>query len=225
MRSDERVGNMTSVVTVEGTAVAAARPDEVEISLEVTYLDRSPHEALAEVATRSTDLEKLLAEIGIEGHQWTTSGAVVNERSEWNRETGQHIHRGYLASNRIFLRLEDAAIVGRLMNEATRRAQARISGPRWQIAPDNPARVEACRLAALEARRKAEAYATALGARLGAVVDIREPGLDNEPSYSVGAPRAMMSMAADAPDAEINVHAGDLQVSGHVIVKFALLQD
>jgi uncharacterized protein len=215
---------MSSVVAVEGTAIASARPDEVEMSLAVTYTDTSAHQALSEVATRSAQVEQLLSELGIEERQWTTSGAVVSEHTEWNRETGQQVHRGYVATNRIVLRLDDASQVGRLMNEATRRAQARISGPWWRIAPDNPAHIEACKAAALDARRKAEAYASALDARLGVVLEISEPGIDVEPVPRMGMAKGMALMSAEAPS-EINVHAGDLQVSANVIVKFALHTD
>lgn len=215
---------MASVVTVEGTAIVNARPDEVEIALTVTYVDNSPHEALTEVASRSAQLEALLAELGIEERQWTTSGAIVNEQTEWDRQTSQQVHRGYLATNRISLRLQDESLIGKLMSEATRRAQARISGPWWRIAPENPARIEACRAAALEARRKAEAYAAALDVRLGVVLDISEPGIDFEPSPRMGMAKPMSLMSAEAPS-EINIHAGDLHVSASVIVRFALHPD
>lgn len=215
---------MASIVAVEGTAVANARPDEVELSLAVTYLDTSAHQALSEVAARSEQIEHLLSELGIEERQWTTSGAVVNEHTEWNRDTGQQVHRGYVATNRILLRLDDASQVGKLMNEATRRAQARISGPWWRIAPDNPAHIEACKAAAQDARRKAEAYVSALGARLGAVLEISEPGIEIEPQPRMGMAKGMALMSAEA-SSEVNVHAGDLQVSAKVIVKFALHAD
>ena len=75
-----------------------------------------------------------------------------------------------------------------------------MAGPRWWIAPDNPARVEACRQAAAEAKRKAEAYADALGLRLGAVAE--NPA---EPSPFGAAPRMRMApvaMAAGSPPLE-----------------------
>ncbi|HUG17173.1 MAG TPA: SIMPL domain-containing protein [Thermomicrobiales bacterium] len=212
------------MVSVQGSAVVPARPDEVELALEVTYVDRTPHDALAEVATRSVAIEAVLAELGIEERLWTTSGAVVNEQTEWNRQTGEHVHRGYVASSRIALRLEDPGVIGNLMQEATRRAQARVSGPWWRIAPDNPARIAACAAAAVDARRKAEAYATALGARLGVVLDISEPGIAPPPVQRLDGARAMSAMSVESP-AEINVHAGDLQVSASIIIRFALEQD
>lgn len=215
---------MTAIVTVQGSASVPARPDTVDVALEVTYLATTAHDALSEVATRASQLEALLSELGVEERQWTTSGAAVTEQFEHNHTTGERVHRGFSAAVRIALRLEDASLIGRLMREATKRSQARVSGPWWRIAPDNPARIEACRAAAAEARRKAEAYASALGARLGVVIDISEPGLSVEPRLGRESARAMASMSIEAPS-DINVHAGDLSVSATVIVRFALQQD
>ncbi|HWC70103.1 MAG TPA: SIMPL domain-containing protein, partial [Actinomycetota bacterium] len=96
-------------------------------------------------------------------------------------------------------------------------AKAEVRGPVWWIAPDNPARIEACKRAAAEARRKAEAYAEALGMRLGAVSEIREAS-DRGMSPM---PRAKaMTLAAAEP--AIEVDPGELNVDALVEVSFRL---
>jgi uncharacterized protein len=52
-----------------------------------------------------------------------------------------------------------------------------VEGTAWRLLPDNPAHAEAARLAALDARRRAEAYAAALGARIGVIASARDAGL------------------------------------------------
>jgi uncharacterized protein YggE len=213
---------MAATVAVRGEAVVKAQPDEVELLIEVSYLARTPQEALAEVARRSEALTALFDELSIPRERWTTSGVAVEETSEWDQQAQRQVQRGYTASNRVSVRLADASIVGGLLNAATARAQARIHGPWWRVALDNPARAEACRQAALAARRKAEAYATALGARLGNIVEVREPGVEPprpEPRREMRA----MAMKADAP-AEVTVQAGELEVGAAVIVTFAVEQ-
>src|SRR5690606_31828422 len=141
-------------------------------------------------------LEALLTELGIEPHQWTTTGATVSEKTEWNRQTGEQVHRGYVATNRIAVRLQQPDVIGRLMNEATRRTQAHVAGPWWRVAPSNPAYDAAYRVAAQDARRRAEAYASALGARVGNVLAIKEPGIGVGPAPRDPGMRLMASAAS-----------------------------
>lgn len=74
----------------------------------------------------------------------------------------------------------DASVVGELIAGAVDRG-AQVNGPAWTIAPDNPAHAAACQEAALDARRRAEAYAEALGARVGAIVAVRDSGTGPPP--------------------------------------------
>ena len=86
--------------------------------------------------------------------------------------------------------------------------------------PSNPAHPDACRLAAADARRRAEAYAAGLGLALGPVVLV-----DETPDVPRPLPRAMMAKAAMADDSvPIEVNAGDLEVTADVRVTFALVE-
>jgi uncharacterized protein YggE len=211
-----------STVIVRGEAVVPGEPDEVRLVLEVTALFPSPEEALADVAKRSEILEGIFDDLNIPRAARSTSGVSVREEREYER--GKYHHRGYAASNRVSVRLDDAELVGRLMKSATGKAKAQIRGPWWQIATDNPARVEAYREAATDARRRAEAYAEALGARLGAVLKVTEPGLRHEhPHESVYAMAASADMSMP-PEPEVEVHAGSLDIAATVEVTFRLEQ-
>ena len=165
----------SATVTVRGHAVVPGTPDEARLTLELKTLESTAQAALAHVAERSEELERILDELEIAQERRSTSGISVSEEREY--EDHRYVHRGYTASNQISIKLDDARLVGKLMREATNRSQARVSGPWWQVALDNPARTEAYRQAAADARRRAEAYVNALGARLGAVASVAEPGL------------------------------------------------
>jgi hypothetical protein len=93
-----------------------------------------------------------------------------------------------------------------------------VRGPTWWIAPGNQARLAACRQAAAEAKRKAEAYADALGLHLGDVAEIREPAGGGIEPRPLGGPIALR--AAPAPTLEVD--PGELQVKAQVEVTFHL---
>ncbi|HEX5165554.1 MAG TPA: SIMPL domain-containing protein [Thermomicrobiales bacterium] len=210
---------MSATITVAGTAVVPAQPDEVAIGIALSHLAPTPDAAITEVAARSRQLETIFDEMQIGRDRWTTSGVSVNEEREWDGQ--RQIHRGYRAGTRVQLRVADAELVGKVMHESVRRCQASIDGPTWLIAPDNPAHDDARRRAATSARAKAETYAAALGVRLGTILSVTEPGLSAAPPSPM--PKVMRTMAMDAAP-EITVQSGDLDISATVIVTFGLEQ-
>ena len=205
-------------VTVRGTATAGATPDEATVVVELAELRSTAEEAYTRVAERSAALRALFDELGIEPARRSSGGVSVGEHVEYVE--GRQQHRGYRASARTSLRLHDADLVARVLREAVARADARVEGPWWIVRPDNPAHLEAARAAAAAARGKAEAYADALGVRLGALERVAEPGL--EPPTPRYAERAMLAADAGAP--EIGVEPGELLVSASIEVTYGLEQ-
>ena len=197
----------------------AASPDHVVVGVEIAHLAPSPDAAYREAAQRSEAFEVLVGELGIDRAARTTTGVTVEEHLEHDHQGRAH-HRGFRAANRLSFTLDDPALAGRLLAEAATRARARVSGPWWRIGFDNAARVEACRRAAENARTKGEAYAGALGLRLGAVVDASEPGVGAEDTMRMRAMAGHFAMA----EPEIRVDPGQLDVTAHIDVRFALEQ-
>jgi uncharacterized protein YggE len=201
-------------VTARGEASVPGKPDEGMWTIMVGALDATPDAALGEVGTRSDALGTVLDELGVAPERRSTSGVTVRE--EFDYVDGKQVHRGFRAQNVITVRLTDAAAAGKLIQASIERAKAEVRGPVWWIAPDNPARVEACKRAAAEAKRKAEAYAEALGLQLGAVAEIRESATGPVP---MPRGRAMTLAAAETP---IDVDPGELNVDAQVEVSFHL---
>jgi uncharacterized protein YggE len=119
---------MKATVTVRGTGVVPAQPDEVKMVLEVSAQRAKPEEALSEVAHRSEALSGVLDELGIPTDRRTTSGSAVSDVWEYDRQ-GNRSHAGYRAVNRLIVRLDQPSAIGKLMNQATSKASARIFVP------------------------------------------------------------------------------------------------
>jgi uncharacterized protein len=213
-------------VTVLGEASVRVRPDQAQIQLEVVKVERRSEDAHRDVAVRSERLEALLEELRVPKDKRTTTGVSVAPEQSWSGSRWER--KGWRAANRIVDRLEDAAIAGRLIADAVDRAEATVGGPWWVVTPANPARMEACSQAALQARGKAQAYAAAVGLRLGAVTEIREPGTGRSDRSAVQtfAASASVAMAArgggEQAPTQIDVDPGELDVFGSVEVTFAL---
>ena len=219
----------TGTVTVRGEALVPGEPDEAHVFLEIKAVEKSTQKAMTDVSERSDRLQAIFEELDVPSLARATSGISVGDEWEWS--SGKRKHLGYHAVNRVSVRLDDAGKVASLIGEATDRCGANVRGPSWEIALANPARAEAFRSAAEDARRKADAYASALGVRLGDVLTVIEPGLAVRthqghemippPQPAMAAPGARQ---AAPPSPEIQVDAGALDIRAAVEVTFALEQ-
>jgi uncharacterized protein YggE len=212
---------VSATVVVRGTGAAAARPDRAALVFDLGHVAPTAAAALQQVADRTSRLEVALRTRGVAEADWTTTGVTVHPVYEWRKDT--QVLLGQRAANRIRVTTRDAGMVGLLLTDAVEVADARVGGPDWIIEPGNPAHEAACRLAALDARRRAAAYALGLGLALGEVITVDEVGRDLGRPY-----RAMAMMAMAAPSeadesAPIEVNAGDLEVTAMVVVTFSLV--
>jgi uncharacterized protein len=198
-------------ITVRGTATAPGRPDDLRIVLTLSTMAPSPDDALEGVGGRSDRLRSLLDAAGVPAGDRSTSAITVGEVREWDGH--RQVSRGYQASVTTAVRLADAAALGPLLARAVAEVEPEVSGPTWRLAPDNPARLEACRLAVADARRRAQAYAEALGAGLGPVVAVAEVGTAHD-----GFDQPAMMRSAGGP----SIETGDIDVSASVDVVYRL---
>jgi uncharacterized protein YggE len=163
---------MTRTIVVRGHGVAAARPTEVLLSLEVAAVRQTAAEAFAEAAEREAALGGVCERLGIDEGRRTTTGTAVHEYREQAEGPLQ-----WRASYSTLVRLDDAALAHELLREAVEEVEARVAGgPWWRVGADDPARLEACRLAVADAERRAAAYAEALGLTRGGVLRAVEVG-------------------------------------------------
>ena len=144
-----------ATITVRGHGTSSAQPDEVAVGLTAEAVRPRAAEAFAEASRLATDAASLCDELGVPAGRRTTSRISLAEHGEHTAAGWQH--RGYRATSRIAVRLEDAELASRLVSEAAERLEARIDGPIWRVAHDNPAHSEARRLAVSTSRSRSTA--------------------------------------------------------------------
>jgi uncharacterized protein YggE len=204
-----------ATVTVRGHALARAEPDEAVLWITLSALDDAPGAALSDVSARSNALVALLDEVGSAGSDRSTTGVTVYEDFD-HTERGRR-SLGHRAVSRVSVRLSDPELIGRLIAEATANLDARIDGPSWLISLDNPIRLEAARQAAADARRKAEAYADGVGAKLGELVRLSERGDQHVAIRGLAAASRGPRMVEPVP-----VEPGEHEVTASIEATFVL---
>ena len=89
----------------------------------------------------------------------------------------------------------DFAVLGELMLRLADQDQTTISGPWWELRPGSPVHREVRRAAIADAISVAREYAEALGARVVALVEVADSGMQMQPMMMA---RASFAEAADA---------------------------
>src|SRR5438270_4346258 len=185
-----------ATLTVRGQGVAFGRPDEVVVVLVASAYGEEVATAYDEAAKRAGELGGLLDELDVSQERRLTASVLVHDAEEFG---GRERRGRFLASSRTTVRLHDPSLAEGLLRAAVERG-GRFEGPSWILGPDHPARLEACARAAGDARRRADAYATALGGSLGALVSAAEPGASTPARAASFGPVFESSMPVDAGD-------------------------
>jgi uncharacterized protein len=203
-----------ATIKVRGKGTVNVRPDEAVVAFEVASVADAPAEAFAATAERATALAAVLDEAGIDRDLRSTVGIVLQEHHEFEPSgTARRTHR---ASTVVNVRLADAGAIPALLQAAVERAEAYLRGPFWRLSDTAAAEAEACRLAVADATRRADAYAGALGLRLGAVETVEEGA-----AVAGGEPFRAAAVAVRAPEPP-PLYPAELSVSAVVDVVFAL---
>lgn len=152
----------------------------------------------------------------------TTAALLVQPKTRWRK--GEQQRTGWRAARTSVVEVADLARVGDLLAQLAA-AGGSIVGPNWELDPSHAAHDEARRMAAEDARRRADAYAAALGLTIVSVAWVSEPGLrlaGGSPWGGVQAGGAMRGMAAMAQDESIDISPEELTVHAVVEVGFTI---
>jgi uncharacterized protein YggE len=168
-----------ATVTVRGQATVRTEPDVAILWITLSAFEESPGKALGDVAQRAEALGALLDELGVLEADRSTAGVSVAE--EFDPPTRGNRGLGHRATARIAVHLADPEVIGRAISRASEDLRASIDGPHWFVTPANPARLEAARQAAADARSKARAYAAGVGVTLDGLICLVEPDTADRP--------------------------------------------
>jgi uncharacterized protein len=180
---------MEREVVVRGIGEARALPDLASLTVEVTADHKSRDEAYQARSLLAARVDEVLTLHKDAIARTTLASLWVQPLTRWHR--GEELHTGWRASRTSFVEVSGLDSLGDIMSGVVE-AGAAVRGPQWSMAPTNPAYDRARRVAAEDARTRAESYAEALGLLLGPVAWVAEPGLRDGP----GRPPAPVPVAA-----------------------------
>jgi hypothetical protein len=161
-------------ILVRGAAEVRAMPDRATVRATIDG-EGDTREAAYEAASRAAaDVDAVLEAEADALDRVTTAALIVQPRTRWRK--GESLRTGWRAARTTVVEVADLGRIGTVVARLTG-AGAAIAGPTWELDRDHEAHDRARRLAAEDARRRADAYAAGVGLRVSSVLWVSEPGL------------------------------------------------
>ncbi|WP_454060980.1 SIMPL domain-containing protein [Candidatus Nitrospira salsa] len=219
----------TLAVSEEGTV--QTEPDQAVISLSVETAGEVLEEVQDANRKRMKRVMDRLQKLGIIQERMQTSSLSITphypprSRRQSNPSPMPEIPKiiGYTVMNTLTLEVWDLAIVGRVVDSALQAGANRFSHITWALRDERPSKLKALKLAARNAREKAQALAQALNVQLTQLLAVTEGGPSSLPRRMTRG-RAMMSMATDNAGST-PVTPGELTIHASVTLVYEISQE
>jgi len=168
------------MISVSGEATISVAPDQAEIEAGVTSDAKTAREASEANNTAMGKLLLALKAANIDGKDIQTSRLSLQPQYKQNQPgqpvLGPPVIVGYRASNRVTIKLREISKVASVIDTLVAAGANDIGGIGFSVSNASKLLDEAREKAVVDARRKAEIYATATGVTLGAPLSISEEG-------------------------------------------------
>jgi uncharacterized protein YggE len=165
-----------AAISVTGEASVSAVPDQAQIDGGVTSNAKSARDASEANNAAMTRVLLALKGAGLEARDYQTSRLSLQPQYAPNQpgQSSQPVIVGYIASNRVTIRLRDVGKVAYVIDTLVSAGANNIGGINFIVTQTSKLLDEAREQAVADARRKAEIYARAAGVTLGAPISISE---------------------------------------------------
>jgi len=201
------------IVTVTGEATVGVAPDTAIIRIGVSSQEKTAREAGEANAKQMTSVLAAIKASGIAERDIQTSRVSLQPQYDPNK-AGTPRLTGFQANNQVTVRIRDIDALPAVLDRAIGAGANEMSGIEFVVSEQSKLLDQARDDAIADARRKAELYAKAAGAKLGQVVSISEEGV------TPPQPRPMQAMRAGA----VPVAPGEQTLRATVSVSYELIQ-
>lgn len=165
-----------SAITVSGEATVSAAPDLAQIDAGVANDAKTAKEASDANNAAMGKVLLALKGAGIPEKDYQTSRLSLQPQYGQNKSTGASPVIGFRASNRVTVKIRDVTKVAGIIDTLVSAGANDIGNISFEVTQASKLLDDAREQAVADARRKAEIYAKATGATLGATLSVSEGG-------------------------------------------------
>ena len=174
--AQDSIDKLPPSIRTSGEAVVTAKPDRANIDIGVVTQAATSQAAVAQNAQKlEATLARLRQLLGSSADIKTIS-YNVSPTYRYPKEGGEPTITGYTAQNIVRITLDDLTKVGNVIDTATQSGANRVQNLQFTLKDEATVQAQALRLAAVQARSKAQTLATALGLQIRRVLSVVESG-------------------------------------------------
>lgn len=208
--AQETFNKLPPSIRTSGEAVVTVQPDRARIDVGVVTQANSSQTAVSQNAQKlEATLARLRQLLGANADVKTVS-YTLTPNYRYPREGGEPTITGYTATNIVRVTLDDLTRVGSVIDAASQAGANRIQSLQFTLKDEQAAQAQALREAAIKARRKAEALASALNVKIVRILSAAEGGSPVIPVRDIAFARAE---AAQTP-----IEPGTIDVRAEVVL-------
>jgi uncharacterized protein YggE len=178
-------------ITVSGTGTIEMKPDVATLNFSVVTRDMDAEQARALNATAAADAMETVRSLGVPEENIRLQHLDLQPHREYDRKENRYIEKGFQVSRSVTVEIDDLDLVPTVVTRVVQHGANRIGGVAYGLKDEKDAKIEALKLAILNARQKADAILGPLDeASLGPVISVQEQG--------IAVPRPVMAYAAES---------------------------
>jgi len=215
-------GSLNKPITVQGLANVKASPDIIGVYFNVETSGATSEEATTANSEIIDNLITNLVKLGFERKQIQTTNFNVYPDIQWIN--GRQVDKGYKATHsvRVELNSSETSKIGQVIDAGVE-AGAGVSYINFELstAKQSEYKAEAIKLAAQDARIKAQALAEGFGKKVGALVSTSVDNYNYNP-WNVYSGSGMASDSMMAKEAATNIQPSEQEISASVTASFKL---
>jgi uncharacterized protein YggE len=200
MAADVQISATGPVVELSVSETVDSRPDIATVYAGVSTRAQTAVAAMQQNAQKMTAVIARIKALGVAEDDIQTSGINLSAQYDYDQATRNQVFRGYLASNRVSVKLRKIEETGRVLDALVAAGANDIGGPDFSVDDDTAYRAEARRNALERANNQSTEYARLSGYSGARLLEIDESISGNQPPMPVlRAYKAEAMQAAPTP--------------------------
>jgi uncharacterized protein len=214
---DKIAGIGTETLSSNGISTIKVQPDEASIIINIETLEDS-----ADVSKQSNQkISSVVMQALNQGYISKVETQSYNIYEDFDYSEEGRKSRGFKTTNLIKITTEDLDSIGKIIDLAVNAGATGITNINFELSKANQEEVkkEALEKAGADARAKAEATASGLGAKIGDIVSISTSDYNYYP-YPMLARSGEMDMVVSSEEIAVKIAPQELEVTARVSVVF-----
>ena len=216
-------GDTNRLISVTGEGTAQAIPDMATVRFGIVVRDEDPEEARRINAETAKEAMNAIRNLDIDESKLSLQTLRLQPVREYDPETRRQKEKGYEATRELVVVVEELDQLPTLISQLVQKGANRLNGITYGLKDQNAAKDAALVEAVSRAKQKAELMSSALGVRVGEVMQIQEQSMNVPQPLMMreAAPQVMLSKSSAAPEPDAYA-AGEIEVKATVRITFLL---